>query len=250
MRAGRFADALVFAERAVLGQNACVPAHGMLATILLQLGRPQDAEMVVSRALEYKIGCADAYDGLAHVSLLLRRHDRSNALYRRVVELAPDNPRFWYNLASSERSFGRLLEAEVACNRAISLDSKQYANYLLRSELRVQSPDTNHVEELQVQLHRPHMEDRARVLLGYALAKELDDLGQFEVKLSCGSASPLAHAGVISPTTCLWTSENCNASPRPSRSGAVALRAPAIAPIGTFLQSGFLALALRSWSEY
>ena len=46
---------------------------------------------------------------------------RSNELYRRVVEMAPDTARFWYNLATSERSFGRLAEAEAACDRAIAL---------------------------------------------------------------------------------------------------------------------------------
>jgi tetratricopeptide (TPR) repeat protein len=56
--------------------------------------------------------------------MLLGKHERSNALYRRVVELAPGDPRFWYNLASSERSFGRLVEAEAACDRAIALDAK------------------------------------------------------------------------------------------------------------------------------
>jgi tetratricopeptide (TPR) repeat protein len=180
MRAGRFADALVFAERAVAGQRVCVPAHGMLATILLQLGRPEDADRVVSRALECQQGSADAYDGLAHVSMLLGRHDRSNVLYRRVVEMAPGDPRFWYNLASSERSFGRLLEAESACDRAIALDPTQYASYLLRSELRVQSPEANHVEQLQSRLARLPVGDRARVPLGYALAKELDDLQRFD----------------------------------------------------------------------
>jgi tetratricopeptide (TPR) repeat protein len=112
--------------------------------------------------------------------MLLGRHDRSNALYRRVVELAPADPRFWYNLASSERSFGQLLEAEVACDRAIALDPAQYASYLLRSELRVQSPDANHVKELQSQLAHPQISDRARVPLCYALAKELDDLQRFD----------------------------------------------------------------------
>jgi tetratricopeptide (TPR) repeat protein len=180
MQAGCFSEALKFAERAVAGERTCVPAHGMLATILLQLGRAPEAEEVVLRALECRPGVADAYDGLAHVSYLLRRHDRSNALYRRVVELAPDTARFWYNLATSERSFGRLAEAEAACDRAIALDATQYQSYLLRSELRVQTADANHVEELTSQLARPGTPDRARMFLGFALGKELDDLERFD----------------------------------------------------------------------
>lgn len=180
LQSGRLKEALAFAEQAVAGQRTCVPAHGMLATILLQLGRAADAENVVCRALAQGPGSADAYDALAHVSMLLGKHERSNELYRRVVGLAPGEPRFWYNLAASERSFGRLTEAEAACDRAIALDSTHYASYLLRSELRVQSDDSNHITELQSRLTRSDVDDRARVLLGYALAKELDDLQRFD----------------------------------------------------------------------
>jgi tetratricopeptide (TPR) repeat protein len=180
MHAGRFADALPFAEQAVAGKQVCLPAHGMLAAILLQLGRAGEAEAVVCQALQLEPGVADAYDSLAHVSMLLGRHERSNALYRRVVEIAPRDPRFWYNLASSERSFGRLVEAQGACDRAIALDATHYASYLLRSELRIQSPDSNHIEELRSQLARADLSDRARVPLGYALGKELDDLQRFD----------------------------------------------------------------------
>jgi tetratricopeptide (TPR) repeat protein len=180
MRSGKVAEALPLAQRAVAGQRVCLPAHGMLATILLQLGRPAEAEAVVTQALERGQGVADAYDALAHVSMLLGKHERSNSLYHRVVRIAPDDARFWYNLASSERSFGRLVEAEAACDKAIALDATQHASYLLRSELRVQSESANHVEELESQLSRRDLSDRSRILLGFALAKELDDLQNFD----------------------------------------------------------------------
>jgi tetratricopeptide (TPR) repeat protein len=180
MRAGRFAEALPFAEKAVAGARDCLPAHGLLATVLLQLGRAQDAEAVISSALQLATGVADAYDALAYVSLHLGQHERANVLYRRATERAPGIPRFWYNLASSERSFGRLIEAEAACDRAIALDDSQYPSYLLRAELRVQTAETNHVKELQRRLGRAGPEDRARFFLGYALGKELDDLERFD----------------------------------------------------------------------
>jgi Sulfotransferase family/Tetratricopeptide repeat len=180
MQAGRFDDALVFAERAVAGARVCLPGHGFLASVLLKLGRAEDAEQVVVQAEELATGVADAYDGLAYISMALGRHDRANALYRRATQIAPQDPRFWYNLACSERSLGSLLEAEAACDQGISLDATQYPTYLLRSELRVQGPDANHIDELEAQLARPDVEYRARVFLGYALAKELDDLGRFD----------------------------------------------------------------------
>ena len=180
MKAGRLDEALVFAERAVAGARSCLPGHGFLASVLLKLGRVEDAERVVARAEGLATGVADAYDGLAYISMALGRHDRANALYRRATQIAPQDPRFWYNLACSERGLGRLVEAEAACDRGISLDATQYPTYLLRSELRVQAPDANHIDELESQLTRAGADYRAQVFLGYALAKELDDLGRFD----------------------------------------------------------------------
>jgi Tfp pilus assembly protein PilF len=192
MRAGNFLAALPLAERAVAGQRTCLPAHGMLASILLHLGRATEAADCVARAESLAAGVADAYDGLAFVSLALREHERANRLYRRATELSPRTPRFWYNLACSERSLGRLTEAEAACDRAITLDPSQYPSYLLRSELRVQATDANHVDELQALLARPGLEYQGRLFVGYALAKELDDLQRCDEAFSWFSESARA----------------------------------------------------------
>jgi tetratricopeptide (TPR) repeat protein len=180
MSVGRLAEALPFAEKAVVGKTVCSPSHGLLATILARMGRRSDAEAVIAHAMQCTSGVPDAYDALAYVTLILGHYERANALYRRAAELPSGEPRHWYNLASSERSFGRLAEAELACDRAIALDARAYPSYQLRSELRVQTPAANHVEQLRRELARAGLEDRARVFLGYALGKELDDLGQYE----------------------------------------------------------------------
>lgn len=180
MAAGRFAEALPLAEAAIRGQTVCLPTHGMLATILFHLARRDDAERVIEQALQLQEGSAEAHNALAHVSQLLGQHERSNALYRRAAAMEPNDWRFWHNLASSERSMGRLREAEEACDRAIALDRTRYADYQLRSELRVQTSDSNHVAELQRELARPDVDDRARMFLGYALSKELDDLKRYD----------------------------------------------------------------------
>ena len=180
MRAGHLEEARALAEQAVAQARVCTSAHGLLATILVQLGRPAQADAVVRQAIGLEPAGGDACDALAYVSLHLGCHRRANALYRRATELSPDAARHWYNLAASERSFGRLDEAEAACNRAIGLDAHEYRSFLLRSELRVQTAAANHVTELRRILERPELDDRARVFLGYALGKELDDLQQFD----------------------------------------------------------------------
>ena len=180
------------ARRAVAGARACLPAHGFLASILWRLGHADEAAQVIAQAEQLQPGVADAYDGLAFVSAALGRHEDANRLYRRATTQAPGDPRFWYNLACSERSLGRLAEAESACNRALALDPGQYPTYLLRSELRVQLPDSNHTGELATLLASRGTDYRARIFLGYALAKECDDLGEFAAAFGHFSAAASA----------------------------------------------------------
>ena len=192
MRAGRLAEALRLAEQSVAGKTSCSPAHVLLATILLRLGRAGDAEDTVERALNLTGGTAEDYAALAYVSTTLSRHERANSLYRHATQLDPNVAGHWYNLAWSERSFGRLEQAEVACDRAIALDPVDHRAYLLRAELRVQTAAANHVPQLRRELARSNLTDSGRVLLGYALGKELDDLGQYDEAFGCFALAALA----------------------------------------------------------
>jgi hypothetical protein len=178
--AGRLEEALKCAQRSLVNAQTCLPEHAFVASLLFKMGRIGEAEETISLAVGLPTGVADAYDGLAWLSMTRGRHQEANALYRRAISVAPHDPRFLYNLACSERSLGRLDEAEAACDQAIAIDATQYATYLLRSELRVQSEESNHIAQLGRLLGRPDVEHRARVLLGYALAKELDDVGHFD----------------------------------------------------------------------
>ncbi len=180
LSAGRVAEALPLARRAVEASKACSPAHGLLATVLLRLGERDEAAAVIAQAIESPSGSGDAYDALAFVLLQLGEHERANALYRRATERAPNEARFWYNLASSDRSLGRLADAEAACDQAIAIDPNHFQSYLLRSELRPQTEANNHIDVMERLLAEPDASGRASMFLGYALGKELDDLRQYD----------------------------------------------------------------------
>jgi tetratricopeptide (TPR) repeat protein len=197
MRAGRLAEALPVARQAVAGKTTCSAAHGVLAMILVRLGRTAEAHAVIESAVQRAPGTGDAYNSLAHVAVALGRHERANELYRRAVELSPGVSRHWFNLASSERSLGRLAAAEAACDRAIELDPREYRGYLLRSELRTQTAAANHIEQLRRALARSNLDTSARVLLGYALGKELDDLGQYAEAFAWFAAAASARRGQL-----------------------------------------------------
>ena len=180
LRSGHPAQALPLAERAVAARRACSAAHGLLAMILVRLGRTPDAEAVIDSALQLPAGPAEAYGALAQSARALDQHQRARDLYLRATELDAATPLYWHQLATCERTLGRLEAAEEACDRAIALDPRQYPCYLLRAELRVQTEANHHCEQLRGELTRPGLPDAARVLLGYALGKELDDLERFD----------------------------------------------------------------------
>lgn len=188
----RLAEALIRAESLMAHATELLPAHGLSVLCLLKLGRRVEAGSAVASYSALPNHSAPASDSLAYAARALGLHVEANRLYRTATTLAPRDPLAWYNLATSERSFGRLESAESACNRSIDLDTNQFPSYLLRAELRDQTPEDNHVDELKALLSRSGLSRRGRMFIAYALAKELDDLRQYGEAFEWFSAG--AHA--------------------------------------------------------
>jgi len=100
--------------------------------------------------------------------------------YARAVELAPGEGQYHYNLATVERFLGNIEAALAAVSRCIELRPDDDDAHLLRAGLRTQTADSNNVEALQAAYDRAADEPRRRVRLCYALAKELENIGDHE----------------------------------------------------------------------
>jgi tetratricopeptide (TPR) repeat protein len=146
---------------------------------LIALGRRSEAIAVHEEALKLTSSSADAFDALAFFARQLDRHALSNDLYRRAVELAPQDPQFWYNLATSERSLGRLVAAADACDRALAINPSLRAALLLRTEVSRATSAANHVDELTA-LIAATGEEADAVFLLFALGKEFHELGEYD----------------------------------------------------------------------
>lgn len=110
----------------------------------------------------------------------LNRHVEAEAVYGRAAAIAPRDPRALYNWATCLIALGRLDDAERLLTRVIELNPGDHDAYYNRSTLRRQTAERHHVAELKAALSRPGLAPPARVALGYALAKELEDLGRYE----------------------------------------------------------------------
>jgi len=99
--------------------------------------------------------------------------------FTRAVELEPTASIHRFNRAAALRIVGRLEEAEREYDQVIADDPRDWEAYYNRADLRRQTPDRNHVLELETLAAHGFSHPRAEVLVRYALAKELEDLAEY-----------------------------------------------------------------------
>lgn len=105
------------------------------------------------------------------------RHEDAHRCLARALAYAPANPHLLSNLAAGEIALGLLESAEKHLDQVITIEPADFDAWYNRATLRRQTRDRNHVAQLEAAIskHAP----RGDVALGYALSKELEDLGEF-----------------------------------------------------------------------
>ena len=131
-------------------------------------------------------------DTMGCVYARLGEHAASVPHFREAVRLAPENASFRYNLAAALNFIGDVDGAEAAAEALIAIDPDYARGHHLLAGLRKQSAVHNHVARLEAALGRARAPD-ARLLLGYALSKELEDLGRGEEAFARLAAANAEH---------------------------------------------------------
>ncbi len=114
-------------------------------------------------------------------SLLNLLGDYAPALrhFSRAVELEPGHAEYQYNKAALQRYFGDIAGAEAGFDTVIALKPDEYEAYNARSQMRTQTLRENHIEQLRSVLARTTAPAGVAQLC-YALAKEQEDVGDYE----------------------------------------------------------------------
>jgi tetratricopeptide (TPR) repeat protein len=107
------------------------------------------------------------------------RFSDAHRCYERCTALRAQDPGALYNLASSCVSMGQIDRAEEIYNRVIALRRDDFDAYQNRSTLRSWSAADNHIDELKTAFRKLPDDHSGRVALGYALAKEYEDLRDY-----------------------------------------------------------------------
>ncbi len=177
---GRAGDALQYIERALAIEPRDAHCLMQRAQCLVALDRRVEAAGVAAAARRLAPSNAPLLDAIG--TALSRANDHTGALeaYDRALALAPQDARLLFNRAAVRRYVGALAEAEADYDRVIALNPRDYAAYKNRSDLRTQTAENNHVEELRTLLATGDLPWQGEVQLQYALAKEYEDLGRYE----------------------------------------------------------------------
>jgi tetratricopeptide (TPR) repeat protein len=99
---------------------------------------------------------------------------------KRALGVAPDDPGILYDLAMVEYHLNRPDESEAHIASLLEKEPFHAGALHLRSALRTQSDEQNHVDDLRRRIAEGPAYPRFIAATNYALAKELEDMGRYE----------------------------------------------------------------------
>jgi len=174
------AMALVAIEKALSFEPQSTIWAIQKAQCLVRLGDTERLESEVQQLSSRELKTAYQLSAVGMLQTHLGRREDALDLYKKAARLEPKHAMHFYNVACMQRSLGELEAAEGNYDEAIRLNPDDFESYKFRSDLRVQTDDRNHVAELEQLLAGDIEDERDRVQVCYALAKELEDLGEAE----------------------------------------------------------------------
>lgn len=189
--AGRITSAVRHLQSAV----ALAPRgeyRAQLARLLL-LARQDTQAAAVLAAVEADLpGDALSRDTIGNAYARLANHHAALPHFQEAVRLSPKQTRFRYNLAATLSFLGRTDDAAAELESLIELAPEDGRAHHLLSGLRKQTAAENHIPRLGA-LAAQARSGRDRLLLGYALAKELEDIGRAQDGFAALAAANSAH---------------------------------------------------------
>jgi tetratricopeptide (TPR) repeat protein len=178
---GRIADALSCIDRAVILEPKDVALRLQQGQYFIANGQRREAVDVAMSLSGSPLTRADWNDALGTLFTLCDDPSRAMPFLQLAVTQAPDDPSYRYNLAAVQRMTGDSGEAEATLNSVIARQPANAYAYYTRSDLRAQSRESNHVGEMIDALEKHVRNVGDRILLCYAIGKELDDLGDYRL---------------------------------------------------------------------
>ena len=138
---------------------------------------------------------AAGFDSLGVVLVQCHAYDRAAKAFRHAARLAPGDAGLRFNLGTTLTFLGDLDGAERELEAAVGIDPHHWRAHHSLSQLRRQTQESNHIERLSALAARAVGKVTATTFLNMALAKELEDIGEYEKAFehySVGKSAPKA----------------------------------------------------------
>jgi tetratricopeptide (TPR) repeat protein len=149
------------------------------AQILMALRRRPEGFAAAERAMEIAEPDSQVLETVASMYMQTNDPGRAKPLLYRALERSPHNPKLLYRTALSHFYLNETAEADALLVRVLEIAPGNGFAWHVRSQLATQTRDANHIPELRSALARPRLRDVDRMMASFALAKELEDVGEF-----------------------------------------------------------------------
>ena len=148
--------------------------------LAMQAGQYLAANEAIERIEAEHYTDEEAMLGIGECRTHLGQHVLAERACRAALKATPNSTRAAYALASVLVATGDIDEADTLYSRVIAESPRDWDAWTNRSTLRTATPERNHVSAIQQALRAAGNNPDATVALGYALAKEFEDLGEFD----------------------------------------------------------------------
>ncbi len=149
------------------------------AQVLMQLRRRHEGVDAARRAAEICPTDARLLQAIAEVHIDRNEPAEAKPLLQRARELLPADPAILYYSAMSHFNLGEMNEAATFLEQLLTIDPGNGFALYVRSQLDTQTAASNHIEQLRSTLLRQGIRKQDAVSTYFALAKELEDIGEF-----------------------------------------------------------------------
>ena len=167
--------------------DAAIEHHGVSpellvrqAVLLMGLRRRTEGLTAARRAAELAADDARLLQTLAKMHNDRNEPAEAKPLLARARELMPLDPAILYASAVCHFYLNEMDEAAQLLERVLTLAPGNGFALYIRSQLGTQTAETNHVEHLRNMLLRPHIRRQDAISTYFALAKELEDVGEYQ----------------------------------------------------------------------
>lgn len=192
------AAALDWIERAIAVEPAIrhrIKKAWLLSAALRRDEIPELAVQILAQA-ERENAPALVYWQVARLYYLHNRLRDSIGCYERALRLE-DRPEWRYNLALAQFYAGDAAAAEAGLEELLTRSPQAGTAIYLRSVLRRRTPDDNHVADIRARIAAGFAKPENEAAALYALAKELEDLGEHDASFEALHAGAARKRGTI-----------------------------------------------------